>query len=112
MSCGTIFVMMSFAGKYRSLQKSSHAFYASSRRFRVMTFKVFDLQKVGHSHGVLFSQCCPSMIDITIYKSRPDIFVLALMVSEISIFRIFEHQKVGQCHGLYFRNFDGKYQNL
>ena len=36
---------------------------------KIRTLKMFDLQKVGHGRGVLFSQCCPSMANINIYKS-------------------------------------------
>ena len=37
----------------------------------ILTFKIVVLQRVGHGHGVLFSQCRRSMANIKICKSRP-----------------------------------------
>ena len=35
----------------------------------ILTFQMFELQKVGQGHGIYISQCCPSMANIKIYTS-------------------------------------------
>ena len=47
-----------------------------------------------------------------LYTCLPQIFALALIVSEIWKFNFFYLQKVGRDHGVSFSQFDGKRQNL
>ena len=37
----------------------------------ILTLDSFNLQKVGQGHIIQLSQCCRSMENIKIYKSRP-----------------------------------------
>ena len=62
---------------------------------------MFDLQKVGHGHGVQLSQLHHSMANIQICKRLPHIFALALTVSDIKILS-FELQNIGQGSGVQF----------
>ena len=72
---GTTFVMASFVEEYKNGLKSPDAFCGSSCvACEMLTFKMFDLLKVGHGHEVQFSQCLPSMANIELYKSLPEHF--------------------------------------
>ena len=53
----------------------------------ILTLQIFTL-KVGQGHVVQFSQSCPSMANIKIYKIVPCIFALVLTVSYV-LFQFF-----------------------
>ena len=66
----------------------------------ILTFYIFDLQKIGEGDGVQFSQLLHSMTNVIIYNKRhPHIFALALTLSEIYMFDL---QNVGQGYGVNF----------
>ena len=65
----------------------------------ILVLQMFNLQKVGHGHGVEFLQRDHSMANIKIYKSQC-IFALTLILSEILTFQVCNLHKVDQGHGV------------
>ena len=47
----------------------------------ILTFRIFDLQKVGQGNGEQLSQSCPLMANVEITKVVLAFFALALTVS-------------------------------
>ena len=62
---------------------------------------MFDLQKVGHGHGMQFAQLHHSMTNVKIYKYFSHSFPLALTALDIK-FQIVYLQEVGQGHWVQF----------
>ena len=38
--------------------------------FEILTFEIFDLEKVGEGHGVQHSQCRSQIVNVKIYKCQ------------------------------------------
>ena len=63
----------------------------------ILTFLIFDLQKIGQCHGVLYLQLFDGQISNS-KKVVPCIYAPIPIVSELLTFQIFDLEKVGQCH--------------
>ena len=93
-SWNTNFAMLSFDDKYLQ-KKSTRALFAPAPTVsEKLTFTISDLQNVGQSHGVTFSQGRHSMANIHV----PLTCTPALIVSHRVTFQIVYLQQVGQDH--------------
>ena len=72
--------MVSFVIKYPNLPGMLALAFTFSE---ILTFYIFDLQKVGQGYGKQFSQWQNSVANVKIYKCLQHSFVLALTISEI-----------------------------
>ena len=77
-------------------------------------FPIFNLQIVGYCRGVQYSQCCPSMTNINIYKSRRMHFCSSShhYILKFLIFLSSESRSRSWSKIFAMTAFDSKYQNL
>ena len=72
--------------------------------FEMLTFGIFDLEKVGHDHGVQLSQLYRSMSNIKVYKNRIAHSCATSHHFQILAFEMFDLKKYIRFMGYNIRN--------